>query len=580
MKRRRNPFQNEEEKKICMNLDGLQDDTLDVSSVENMTMLELITAINSTLDEVGMGEEGMAKTKLWLNALARRQGLSAKKMFVIAVVMNFYVENGANIDDITTLCKCNNMSVLLLLPEIEQLVADGLLTKDTGPGVLYNISIDLLKAYRDNRPCAQKDYKCADRTQLLSIYFDLTHQLYVNRIDHDVFKYRFNLLLDNNAELPLVKALCSMGLYDYLKPVVLHLCRHLVLHAEPEINIQHNVLYLFEEGPTRNNVGSDMLHGEGELFDRGIIEYASNNGMRDTSSIRLTAKARKHLLGAFKMPAKGGKKSDTTSIVLHKNIAEKTLFFDSRVEQQVKQLGDLLSDDNFRSIQSRLKEKGMRTGFTCMFYGTPGTGKTETALQLARATGRDIMQVNISEIRSMWVGESEKNIQALFDDYRQQVKARKRCPILLFNEADAVFNQRNENSKRSVDKMENSIQNIILQEMEKLDGILIATTNLQGNLDKAFERRFLYKVEFSRPSLEARTNIWRTLMPSLDESTAQQLARDYDLSGGQIENVARKSMVDEILYGTTSTTAPRLRQYCDDERLDKCEHRRIGFTAA
>lgn len=110
---------------------------------------------------------------------------------------------------------------------------------------------------------------------------------------------------------------------------------------------------------------------------------------------------------------------------------------------------------------------------------------------MALWTGRDLIQVNVSEVKSMWVGESEKNIKGIFDDYKQKVKQSVKAPILLFNEADAIIGKRQVGAERAVEKMENSIQNIILQEIEQLDGILIATTNLAENMDKAFERRFL-----------------------------------------------------------------------------------------
>lgn len=110
---------------------------------------------------------------------------------------------------------------------------------------------------------------------------------------------------------------------------------------------------------------------------------------------------------------------------------------------------------------------------------------------MALWTGRDLIQVNVSEVKSMWVGESEKNIKGIFDDYKQKVKQSVKAPILLFNEADAIIGKRQVGAERAVEKMENSIQNIILQEIEQLDGILIATTNLAENMDMAFERRFL-----------------------------------------------------------------------------------------
>ena len=185
--------------------------------------------------------------------------------------------------------------------------------------------------------------------------------------------------------------------------------------------------------------------------------------------------------------------------------------------------------------------------------------------------------VDVSQIKSCWVGESEKNIKDVFKKYREKVSAGGTVPILLFNEADAVFGIRKEGAGSAVDKMENSIQNIILQEMEDLDGILIATTNLTCNLDKAFERRFLYKIRFEKPSVEAKAHIWRSMMPELSEAESLQLANDYDFSGGQIENISRKKTVKALISGTEPTFA-EIREYCDDETLeDRKPVRKIGF---
>lgn len=150
-------------------------------------------------------------------------------------------------------------------------------------------------------------------------------------------------------------------------------------------------------------------------------------------------------------------------------------------------------------------------------------------------------------------------------------------PILLFNEADAIFGIRQEGAQRAVDKMENSLQNILLQEMEKLDGILIATTNLTQNLDKAFERRFLYKVRFEKPSLETKSKIWSSMMPELTESQAEELAREYDFSGGQIENISRKKKIQSIIECCEPDFAT-LKQYCGEELLNsEPKRRKIGF---
>lgn len=224
-----------------------------------------------------------------------------------------------------------------------------------------------------------------------------------------------------------------------------------------------------------------------------------------------------------------------------------------------------------------MKDKGLRSGFTCLFYGSPGTGKTETVYQIARESGRDLFIVDVSQIKSCWVGESEKNIKDVFDKYRACVREGGTVPILLFNEADAIFGIRQQGAERAVDKMENSIQNIILQEMEDLDGILIATTNLTENLDKAFERRFLYKIRFDKPSLEVKRQIWKSMMPDITDANAAYLADKFELSGGQIENVARKKTIQSILSGNEPAIEDLIKYCCEEEVGAKKERRRIGF---
>ena len=155
-----------------------------------------------------------------------------------------------------------------------------------------------------------------------------------------------------------------------------------------------------------------------------------------------------------------------------------------------------------------------------------------------------------------------------------------KAPILLFNEADAIFSKRIENVEQSVDQMNNAIQNIILEEMESIDGILIATTNLLSNLDPAFERRFLFKVEFKLPGKDSRAKIWKSMIPSLSEEDAVALADKFTFSGGNIENIARKSTVEYVLSGNQPTLSS-LETYCQEEILNcKEKRKKIGFDLA
>ena len=125
--------------------------------------------------------------------------------------------------------------------------------------------------------------------------------------------------------------------------------------------------------------------------------------------------------------------------------------------------------------------------------------------------------------------------------------------------------------------MDNAMQNIILQEIEDLDGILIATTNLTSNLDRAFERRFLYKVEFHKPDTEVKTKIWLSMLQDISEEEARLLSTRFDFSGGQIENIARKRTVDYILSGKYASLE-EIESYCRTELLNGKAHRSIGFN--
>jgi SpoVK/Ycf46/Vps4 family AAA+-type ATPase len=306
------------------------------------------------------------------------------------------------------------------------------------------------------------------------------------------------------------------------------------------------------------------------------VENAFSEGFREKTEFRLTNKAREILLKNYNI--KNTMNDNGCDVLRNEEIAVKKLFFVDQVKQQLDSLAELLDENHYLEICDRLKERGLRQGFTCLFYGAPGTGKTESVLQLAQKTGRDILQVNVSEIKSMWVGESEKNIKAVFDRYRAVAKMSKHIPILLFNEADAVIGKRKEGADRAVDKMENSIQNIILQEMESLEGIMIATTNLVENMDAAFERRFLYKVKFEKPEQAQRVRIWQSMMPDLSGETAERLASTFDFSGGQIENITRKCDIERVLYGDDYVTDEKIERYCKEEKILKKDNVRIGFV--
>ncbi len=215
-----------------------------------------------------------------------------------------------------------------------------------------------------------------------------------------------------------------------------------------------------------------------------------------------------------------------------------------------------------KNVYKKLREWGIkdkRKGIDAriIFYGPAGTGKTMTAMSLAKTLKKPILSFDCSKILSMYVGESEKNVRRIFDDFKELSKKAKVEPILLLNEADQFLSARSEGAGSSADKMHNQMQNIFLEQIEQFEGILIATTNLLGNIDKAFSRRFNYKIEFKKPGKKQRLRLWQFMLPEKADYEEGfdigQLAK-YELTGGQInliiKNTAyRVAIREESVFG-------------------------------
>jgi ATP-dependent Clp protease ATP-binding subunit ClpA len=412
---------------------------------------------------------------------------------------------------------------------------------------------------------------CAALFELLDQWFD---DLNDDAISSCQLRDEIQSLFDDNTQVVFVRHLRQYGLSAENEMIAAFFCNRLVNNNDDDIRF-NQLSDLFENSRDYNNAKAELRSAQHTLMKKKLVEHICEDGIADTSKYHLTADAQRDLLAELNINPVEETLAGTLKL---SDLTPKKMFYPQEVKKQVDELSKLFQQEEFQKIQERMKEKGFRNGFACLFYGGPGTGKTETVYQLALQTGRSIMIVDVPQIKSKWVGDSEKNIKALFDRYREVVKRSKLAPILLFNEADAIIGKRQEGAERAVEKMENSIQNIILQEMENLDGIMIATTNLQQNMDTAFERRFLYKIKFEKPSAEARASIWRTMIPELSDFEVNTLASKYDFSGGQIENIARHYAIDSILHDLNEDALSMLFRHCDNERLDSKEKRPIGFA--
>jgi len=240
--------------------------------------------------------------------------------------------------------------------------------------------------------------------------------------------------------------------------------------------------------------------------------------------------------------------SKQVNVILARDITPKELFFTEDVQKEIDSLRKLLSPEGFHRASEILRGRKRNPGIHMLLWGPPGTGKTEVIKQMARESGRDILLVDVAKMTQCGWGGTEKCYRALFLGYSYIVAISVNAPILVMNEADHILSRRLTEVSSAIAKSENAISNILLQGFEDMSGILLATTNLIKNMDEAFDRRFLFKIMLPKPGPDARKNIWKSSVPELSDSEAEILADKFEMSGGQISNVAAKRDLAELYY--------------------------------
>ena len=471
----------------------------------------------------------------------------------------------------------SNIRVLSLMNELQDLIDRRLIRAHEDQmehTLVYQLRQEVLHAYMKNKVYVSRSNSRLSLSKLFDRLGELYQQCDNDEIEPEELQTEVKDIIAKNQRHEVCKLMKGRDLAEQL--LFMFCCTTYVLEGDDDISsMQYRNFF---PGLRFRSMCNQLSTGKHPLMKEGLLVHSATDGYANRDGITISEELRKKLTIELNLEWDvSNQDDDKRGLLLCENIQAKELFFNQTEDQSVVRLSDLLQEDNYQHIRQRLSDTGMRKGFACLLYGLPGTGKTETVLQLAKATGRNVMEVNISQIKSKWVGDTEKNIKNIFDRYRNYCKKCDIAPILLFNEADAIINNRNTSATSSVDKMENAMQNIILEEMEKLDGILIATTNLTSNMDPAFERRFIYKIEFHKPEPAVKVAIWQSMLKELTREDAEKLSSKYDFSGGQIENIVRKQMIDSILYNK-SLTLENLDEYCQMEQIHKDSHHTIaGF---
>lgn len=547
-------------------------------------VFRVLNTIGKKFKDNTFSDELLSEINTDIQYVATFMGVTPREAFIFSIVFWLYCNgehSGVSLSDIASYLDSEIIDVVAYQPEFDLLTRKNILEKERSRSrskmkVLscsYSVSSVLVDAILSNAPmpeCPSGDPM--DIYQFVKIVSD-----YIDNRKSDEFTTRelFEMVLDlesENSDLVMVKQVVGIGIELEDRTIWYEICDDMANGSKTSLDATMTDIY--KSAWQRLRKSRNLLEENNMLFLLNWIEL-QDGGFFSNASIVATDKGREVFMGEDAVLFL--KKGKENKLITSDKIVEKALYFDENLDRQLSFIRKSMDETMFVNLQSRLETKGLPKGMSVIFYGGPGTGKTESVYQLAYQTGRSILHVDISQSKSMWFGESEKRMKEIFTNYKALCKSESLKPILLFNEADALFGKRKDGNASSVAQTENAIQNIILEEMEKLEGILIATTNLNENLDAAFERRFLFKIKFEKPTLEAKQKIWKSKLDWLTETDVMQLATNYPFSGGEIDNIVRKATMEEVLLGNRPDIS-QLIAYCDNEKFSSNRFtRKLGF---
>ncbi|MPM26442.1 ATP-dependent zinc metalloprotease FtsH [bioreactor metagenome] len=515
-----------------------------------------------------------------LSTISNYFSINNRESFIFAIlfVLNLS-ETKISFLNLTEHFSSQPTNILLFKTELESLCTKGILRKNFSGGdedlfgVRYMVNRKVVADILDNKPFCKETLKERDLYSLLEKIFKTIDNRESIFGGSNLLSAAVLDIMNENLDIPFINAILDMKLKDENNLIFLYVIWAILdENLEPDAGI---VLYsIYSKASERVRVMQRLIDGSHELLKKGLLE--TGEGLFSSDIHLKLSEATINLAKSYGVIFNKKSKS-SRKIITPSQIRFKQLIFNDKAISQLNTLKDLLSHNRYENLTKSFEAMNLPECVTAIFYGSPGTGKTESVMQIARETNREILKVDISQTKSMWYGESEKIVKQIFKDYKNFMNESVRTPILLINEADALISKRLDISFSSTKQTENTIQNIILEELENFKGILIATTNLLQNFDKAFDRRFLYKIHFPKPNQEIRIKIWKNKKPDLSISDCNMLASKFPFSGGHIDNIIRKISIEEAIQDLP-LPIDKIVEICSTELLQKNgDLKTIGF---
>jgi AAA+ superfamily predicted ATPase len=549
-------------------------------------LIECIEKISETARKSAtFSDENLNSENTYTKDIANYLGCSERQAFWFSILFSINLHTvEIDLEDISSFLKCSVITVFKYMDDFEELVKLKVVRRsipdrhhrqcpDRLDSLKFYIPVKIIKSISGGEKKLPSRRKAEMSIyELLDVYSTLLQERSAELLTQEEFSQEVIALIGENQHLDFIKIVQGFKL-SFTNLLILLFVSSQFTDFEDADLIGFLKIY-FSNSSAQMKIRKEFMKGSNRLQELKLVDTPNDN-FRSDRTIVLTENAKELLFGDDRVLF-ATQEQRKTDIILSGEILPQKLFFNKIEKEQLDILSDLLKPDNFKSVCGRMRDMGLRTGFNILLFGPAGTGKSATCLSLSNQTGRDLYKIDISSTKSKWFGDSERLIKGMFDRYAKMVANYELAPFMYLNECDGILSTR-VNVESSVSQTQNSMQNLLLEGMESLNGIILATTNLTQNLDKAFERRFLYKIELKKPEKETRCLIIQDKIPGLSESDCLTIAEEYDLSGGQLENIARKSILHQVLTGATINLSTIIK-FCDEEFLDKTRNSmQIGY---
>jgi hypothetical protein len=453
----------------------------------------------------------------------------------------------------------------------------------------YSLSQTTLNAVLKGDPEMLIDKKEASFTAFLNLFHNI---IYNNEFDDQDLDVELNNLMDEFEQLPEIKYLKAEKLCLEELAILLFIVARQSIFGDNKVSMERIFRVAINDSFSRYYYQNDIMEKRNPLLTNELVEFAPDEFM---NSLQLTEKTIK----ALNLEEKKSNKQFTTGSDLVKLIMpDKIKFQDGMVYEDslnINFLDQLISEDGYIKAIKKLNDEQVETKqIVALLYGVSGLGKSQTIRNLAAKYNRPILQVNLSQVKDAFVGNTEKNVEECFKIYRKAVSHFERynvvdgekvgpygTPIFFLDEIDSLIPHRSSTGEgSSVGNMYSNMVGIFLTELERISGIVLLASNLPGAIDTSFHRRINFKFQFGTFSKKNQVKTLALYFKDFDLNTLEQVAANAELTPGNIVNIRKAYVLESIFKEFNSENEKKsiLSELVDRELiLQKSSRKPIGF---